>query len=152
MTSLTRVDTPDVASILRAIQETVSILGDYPCDAAEAKQYGHQFLIYEATVWNSLDNVMADVTITKPGAFTGSTHADRFKHEEELTIYNEKEKHSKGAIIMLRHIFPAAAFLDLENTQGVMVGKTPREIIKNLQDAFCKYEEKRLKSSSKKKN
>ena len=43
---------------------------------------------------------------------------------------------------MLRHIFPAAAFLDLENTQGVMVGKTPREIIKHLQDVFCEDEEK----------
>ena len=48
----------------------------------------------------------------------------------------------KGAVWMLKHIFPKATFLDLENNQGVMIGKTLRQIVKHLQDTFCEEKEK----------
>jgi hypothetical protein len=46
-------------------------------------------------------------------------------------------KHQKGTIRMIKHIFPAPVFLDLCDDQGQLVGKTPQEITKHLQDSFC---------------
>lgn len=142
MTKLTKVQFPNISNILAATQEIAAVLGDYPCGAPDAKEYGHQFLIYSRDVWTSLPNVTADVVIDKPGAFTGNTHADRYNHEESIRIYNEKERHAKGTVRMLRYIFPPAVLLDLENNQGQIVGKTPREIIKHLRDTFCDDEQK----------
>lgn len=42
---------------------------------------------------------------------------------------------------MLKYIFPSALFLDLQNSQGLMVGKTPRRIIAHLQNTYCEEEE-----------
>eukprot|EP00978_Attheya_sp_CCMP212_P009529 scaffold22535_cov32-Attheya_sp.AAC.2 len=50
-------------------------------------------------------------------------------------------KHKKGAIRMIKYIFPEPVFLDLCDDQGKLVGKTPKEIIKHLQDTFCDDEE-----------
>lgn len=61
---------------------------------------------------------------------------------KKITKYAEKGKHTKGDVQMLNHIFPKATFLDLKNNQGVMIGKTPRQIVKHLWDTFCKEEEK----------
>jgi hypothetical protein len=50
-------------------------------------------------------------------------------------------KHRNGAIRMIKYIFPAPVFLDLCDDQGQLVGKTPQEIMKHLQDTFCDDEE-----------
>ena len=43
---------------------------------------------------------------------------------------------------MLKYFFPPSVFLDSQNSQGLMVGRTPREIIAHLQDTYCDDEEK----------
>ena len=122
--TLNRVQVPDVCNIQESVAQIVAVLGDYPCNHADTHNYGHQFLIYDATVWLTLPNITLDVDITKPGTFTGTTHAERYIHEEEVRIYNTKETHLKGAIRMLKYIFPPAVFLDLQNSQGLMVCST----------------------------
>ena len=90
----------------------------------------------------TLPNITLDVDITKPGTFTGTTHAERYIHEEEVRIYNTKETILKGDIRKLKYIFPPSVFLDLQNSQGLMVGKTRREIIAHLQKTYCDEEER----------
>ena len=50
-------------------------------------------------------------------------------------------KHQKGAVRMIKYIFPKSAFLDLCDKEGQLVGKTPQQIIKNLQENFFDDEE-----------
>ena len=124
MSTLNRVQVPDVGNIHESVAQIVAVLGDYPCNHADTHNYGHQFLIYDATVWLTLPNITLDVDITKPGTFTGTTHAESYIHEEQVGIYNTKETHLKGAIRMLKYIFPPGVFLDIQNGQGLMVGNT----------------------------
>ena len=93
MSTLNRVKVLDVGNIHESVAQIVAILGDYPCNHAETYNYGRQFLIYDATVWLTLPNITSDVDITKPGAFTGTTHAEQYVHEEQFQIYNVKETH-----------------------------------------------------------
>ena len=74
MSTLDRVKIPDVGNIHKVVTQISTILGDYPCNHAYAHDYGHQFLIYDATVWLTLPNVLTDIIISKPGALTGTTH------------------------------------------------------------------------------
>ena len=46
-------------------------------------------------------------------------------------------KHQKGAVKMIKYIFPEPVFLDLCNNEGQLVGKIPQQIIKHLQENFC---------------
>lgn len=43
---------------------------------------------------------------------------------------------------MLKYIFRPDVFLDLQNSQGLMVGKMPQDIVDQLQDSYCDEEEK----------
>ena len=152
MSTLDRVKIPDVGNIHKVVTQIATLLGDYPCTHADAQDYGHQFLIYDSAVWLTLPNVTMDVIISKPGTLTGTTHAERYVHEENQKIYTVKETHQKGAVRMLEHIFPPAVFLDLQNSQGLMVGKTPRQIIEHLQDSYCDAEEKEDESIKQEEN
>ena len=56
--------------------------------------------------------------------------------------------YQKGAVQMIKYIFPEPVFLDICNNEGQIVGKTRRQIIKHLQEKFCddeETEEKNLK-------
>ena len=141
MTALDKVQWPGVANILEATTQIAAVLGDYPCEAVGAEDYGHQFLIYSSAIWLTLDNITQEVVVNKPATFTGNTHAERHIHDMKLKTYHEKEKHQKGAIRMIKYIFPSEVFIDLQNSQGLMVGKTPVEIMEHLKDTFCDDEE-----------
>ena len=93
-------------------------------------------------VWLTLPNVTTDVLITKPGTFTGTTHAKRYVHDEYQRTYDTKATRQKGEVRMVKYIFRPAVFLDLQNSQGLMVGKMPQDIVDQLQDSYCNEEEK----------
>ena len=90
MSTLDRVQIPDVGNIHKVVTQIATILGDYPCNHTDAHDYGHQFLIYDATVWLTLPNAITDIIISKPGALTGTTHAARYVHEENQRMYTTK--------------------------------------------------------------
>jgi len=71
----------------------------------------------------------------KPEAFAGTTAADKFIHKESLKKYNDYKTHANGAIKMLKYILEDSCFLDLEDDQGQMIGKTPHEILRHISDA-----------------
>lgn len=81
MSTLDRVQVPDVCNIHKVVTQIVAVLGDCPCNHADAHDYGHQFLIYNTTVRLTLPNVTTDALITKPGTFTRTTHVERYVHE-----------------------------------------------------------------------
>ena len=61
---------------LAAIFATVNFTID------EAKNRGHSFLAYTDLQWLAKMNITATVPIpVHPGEFTGSTHAEKYKHE-----------------------------------------------------------------------
>ena len=84
MTGLTKVYTLNVVNIMHAVQQIASLLGDWSCDTVEAGDYGRQFIIYHYNLWTALYGVTLDVTVDPPGAFPGSTHANRDLHEQKI--------------------------------------------------------------------
>ena len=142
LSSLDKVSNPTIGSILTAQNQIAAILTDYPCEAPESGAYGHAFLIYSAAVWMTKNGIVDPVTINKPAAYTGTTHASRYIYADELSRYEEMERHRKGTIRMIKYIFPEPVFLDLCDDQGQIVGKLPQDLIQHLQDTFCDDEEK----------
>ena len=132
LTSLDKVQLPGVGDILCVVTQIVAILGNFPCDAPGAEECGHQFLIFSTKLWLTLKGIDAEVVANKPAQFAGTTHTDRFIYDAAMETCTEKERHKKGAIRMIKHVFPPAAFLDLQNAQGLMIGKTPIQIMAHL--------------------
>jgi hypothetical protein len=124
-----------------AQNQIAAILTDYPCEAPAPGDYAHTFLIFSDVVWLTKEGITSTVTITKPPTFTGTTHASRYQYTDQLQQYDDMIKHQKGAIRMIKHIFPAPVFLDLCDEQGQLIGKTPQDIIQHLQDTSCDSEE-----------
>ncbi|WP_288992558.1 hypothetical protein [uncultured Marinobacter sp.] len=141
MASLDKVTQPTIGNLLKAQNQIAAILSDYPCNATTSGSYGHAFLIYSDTVWLTKDGITAPVVINKPATFAGTSYASRYVYEDMLKIYEDKITHQKGAIRMIKYIFPEPVFLDLCDDQGQLVGKTPQQIIQHLQDTFCDDEE-----------
>jgi hypothetical protein len=141
LSTLDKVTNPTIGNLLRAQNQIAAILTDYPCEAPESGDYAHAFLIYSDAVWLTKDGITSTVTITKPPPYTGTTHASRYQYTDQLQRYDDMIKHQKGAIRMIKYIFPAPVFLDLCDEQGQLIGKTPQEIIQHLQDTFCDSEE-----------
>ena len=142
LSTLDKVNNPTIGSILTAQNQIAAILTDYPCESPDSGAYGHAFLIYSDAVWKTKNGITNSVTINKPAAYTGTTHASRYIYADELSRYEEMEKHRKGAIRMIKYIFPEPVFLDLCDDQGQIVGKSPQDIIQHLHDTFCDDEEK----------
>ena len=105
MSTLDKVDEPTVGNIINAINQIAAILIQYPCDNPIAGEYNHQFQIYLVAMWLKLDTVTGDVSILDPGAFTGTTLAQRYQHEKEVKSYDDYQKHKFGTIQMLQHVF-----------------------------------------------
>jgi hypothetical protein len=141
MSSLDKVTQPTIGNLLKAQNQIAALLSDYPCNETTSGSYGHAFLIYSDTVWLTKDNITALVVINKPVTFTGTSYASRYIYEDSVKTYEDMIKHQKGAIRMIKYIFPEPVFLDLCDDQGQLVGKTPKEIIRHLQDTFCDDEE-----------
>jgi hypothetical protein len=141
MSTLDKVNQPTIGNLLRAQNQIAAILTNYPCNERTSGAYGHSFLIYSTQVWLTKDNITAPVTINKPPLFNGTFIATRYVYEDSLKTYEDMMKHRNGAIRMIKYIFPAPVFLDLCDDQGQLVGKTPQEIMKHLQDTFCDDEE-----------
>ena len=99
-------------------------------------------MIYSETVWRTKNGIVNTVTISKPEAYTGTNHAIRYVCADELKLYEEMEKYQKGAIRMIKHIFPEPVFLDLCDDQEQIFGKSPQDIIKYLHDTFFDDEDK----------
>ena len=111
MSALDKVQWPGAANMLKATTQIAAALGDYPCEATGAEDCGHQFPMCSSATWLALDNTSADVIANKPATFVGSTHAEQHIHNAKLKICHEKEKHQKGAIRMIKHVFPSEAKL-----------------------------------------
>ena len=142
LSTLDKVNNPTIGNIITAQNQIAAILTDYPCESSDSGAYGHAFLIYSDNVWRTKNGIIDTVIINKPAAYNGTTHASRYIYADELNLYEEMEKHRKGAIRMIKHIFPEPFFLDLCDDQGQIVGKSPQEIIQHLHDTFCDDEEK----------
>ena len=110
MSSLDKVQLPSVGNIIWAFTQIAANLGDFPCEAPGANDYGHQFIIFPTNIWLTLEGIDAEVVVEKPAAFNGTTNADRFIYDSKLKIYTEKEKHKKGAIRMIKYIFHRMCF------------------------------------------
>jgi hypothetical protein len=141
MSSLDKITQPTIGSLLIAQNQIAAILSNYPCNATTSGSYGHASLIYSDTVWLTKDGITEPVVINKPATFAGTSYASRYVYKDTLKIYEDKIKHQKGAIRMIKYIFPEPVFLDLCDNQGQLVGQTPKQIIKHLQDTFCNDEE-----------
>ena len=141
LSTLDKVTQPTIGNLLKAQNQIATILADYPCAAAASGAYGHAFLIYSAAVWLTKDGITTPVIIDKPPPFTGTSFAARYAYEDRIKQHTEMNKHQKGTIRMIKYIFPEPVFLDLCDDQGQLVGKTPQEIMKHLQDSFCDDEE-----------
>jgi hypothetical protein len=85
-------------------------------------------------------------------------HHRRCRHRQTRTVYRhllccplrlrrqsqatrQHDQTPKGAVRMIKYIFPEPVFLDLCDDQGQLVGKNPQEIMQHLQDSFCDDEE-----------
>jgi hypothetical protein len=141
LSTLDKVTQPTIGNLLKAQNQIAAILSDYACAAPASGAYAHAFLIYTDAVWLTKDGITQAVVINKPQSFTGTSFAARYAYEDNLKQYEEMIKHQKGTIRMIKHIFPEPVFLDLCDDQGQLVGKTPQEIMKHLQDSFCDEEE-----------
>jgi hypothetical protein len=141
LSTLDKVNQPTIGNLLKAQNQIAAILSDYPCEAPESGAYAHAFLIYTDAVWLTKEGITEAVVITKPPTFTGTTFAARYAYDDGLKQYDEMIKHRKGAVRMIKYIFPEPVFLDLCDDQGQLVGKTPQEIMQHLQDSFCDEEE-----------
>ena len=68
----------------------------------------------------------------KTAIFTGTTYASRYAYDDKLKRCNEIIRHQKGAVRIIKYIFPEPVFLDLFDNKGQMVRKTLQKIIKHL--------------------
>ena len=78
LSTLDKVNTPTIGNIIKAQNQIAAILTDYPCEAQAAGDYGHAFLIYSNALWKTKNGITNTVTITKPAAYTGTTHSSRY--------------------------------------------------------------------------
>jgi hypothetical protein len=119
-----------------AINQIATILTLHQCEIPQSAGYGHAWLVLEDEVWLTKAGVTAAVAIpVKPVAFAGTTAAEKFIYKESLKKYNDYKTHANGAIKMLKYIFEDSCFLDLEDDQGQMIGKTPHEILSHISEA-----------------
>ena len=142
LSTLDGVNNPTIRNILRAQNQIAAILTNYPCEAPESGAYGHAFLIYSDAIWKTKNGIADTVTIKKPAVYTCTAHASRYIYAEELSLFEEMEKHQKGAIHMIKYIFLEPVFLDLCDDQRQIDGKSLQDIIQHLHDTFCDDEEK----------
>jgi hypothetical protein len=113
---------------------TIRTLHHY--EIVQSVGYGHAWLVLEDKVWLTKAGVTKAVPIpAKPAAFAGTTAAEKFIYKESLKQYTDYKTHANGAIKMIKYIFEESCFLDLEDDQGQMIGKTPHEIITHICDA-----------------
>jgi hypothetical protein len=120
-----------------AANQIASILTLQHCDIDKSQGYGHAWIILEGRVWLSKNGVTAIVPIPKkPAAFiAGTTSADKFIYKAALKNYTDYKTHCNGAIKMIKYIFDESCFLDLEDAQGQMIGKTPHDILNHIYTA-----------------
>ena len=93
LSTLDKVNNPTIGSILTAQNQIAAILTDYPCESPDSGACGHAFLIYSAAVWLTKNGITDPVTINKPAAYIGATDASRYIYADELSCYEEMEKH-----------------------------------------------------------
>ena len=91
LSTLDKVNTPTIGNIIKAQNQIAAILTNYPCEAQAAGDYGHEFLIYSNAVWKTKKGKTNTITITKPTAYTGTTHASRYIYTDKLSLYEEME-------------------------------------------------------------
>jgi hypothetical protein len=121
--------------INHATNQIANILILHHCEISQSAGYGHAWLVLENNVWLTKTGVTAAVPYPqKPATFAGTTAAHKFIYKEALKTYNDYKTHSNGAVKMIKYIFDQSCFLDLEDDQGQMIGKTPHELIAHVID------------------
>ena len=104
-------------------KELVAIFATVNCTIDEAKNRGHSFLAYTDLQWLTKTNITATVPIpVHPGKFTGSTRAEKYKHEQKFKQYTIFRKVEKAGIRLVQTICNTTYFVDLQDLEGEIIG------------------------------
>ena len=107
---------PNPCEINHAVTQISTILMPFHCDIPAAKDHGFAWIIVNETQWILKHGVDETVPIpAHPGPHTGTTHATKFIHEQDVRQHESYKQHRTGAICMLEHIFQPEVFLDLQD-------------------------------------
>ena len=87
-------------------KELAAIFATFDCTIDEAKNWGHSFLAYTDLQWLSKTNITATVPIpVLLGEFIGSTHAEKYKHEQKFKQYIIFRKVDKAGVRLVQTIY-----------------------------------------------
>ena len=93
-----------------------AIFATVDCTIDEAKNRGHSFLAYTNLQWLSKTNITATVPIpVRPGEFIGSTHTEKYKHEQKFKQYTIYRKVDKADVRLVQTIYNTTYFVDLQD-------------------------------------
>ena len=94
-------------------KELVAIFATVNCTIDEAKNRGHSFLAYTNLHGLAKTNITATVPIpVHPGEFKGSTHAEKYKHEQKFKQYTIFRMVDKAGVQLLQTIYNTTCFVD----------------------------------------
>ena len=111
-------------------KELAAIFATVNCTIDEAKNREHSLLAYTDLQWLPKTNITATVPIpVQPGEFTGSTHAERYKHELKFKQYATYRKVDKAGVRLVHTIYNTTYFLDLQDSECELIGYSIQQLL-----------------------
>ena len=102
---------PTQVSLIVARQEITKVLMCFSNSTLNTEHYGYVFIIYTATQWTALGNVIQVVHPTIVDAYVGNDQAARYWYEASEAIYVAYKRHSDATVQIILHIFEKTYFL-----------------------------------------
>ena len=107
------------------------------CTIYEAKNRRHLFLAYNNLQWLAKTNITATVLIpVHPGKFKGSTHTEKYRHEQKFKQYTIFRKVDTAGVRLVQTIYNTTYFVDLKDSEGRLIGYSIQKLLQHLEDTY----------------
>ena len=95
------------------------------------------FLAYIDLQWLAKTNITANVPIpVHPGELTGSTHTEKYKHEQKFKQYTIFRKADKAGFRLVQTIYNTTYVVDLQDSEGELIGYSIQKLLQHLEDTY----------------
>ena len=133
---------PTIATLRLTVNELAAFASDIVCELPQAAGHGHSFLCHTDRQWLAMHGVTDLVPVpTHPGPLVGTTHLDRHVNDVSYRQFMTYQKVDKACVRLLQTIYSNSFFVDLQDTQGQIMGYTTKELLAHLTEMYVDLDE-----------